>query len=75
MNIISWRESDGVFCRLYTSICGAKNTIYTRRAYDRQLRLELLLNTDGDHQASTHQMKSLQWLQKVGCLKNRAANL
>jgi len=26
-------------------------------------------------QASTDQMKSLQWLQKVGCLKNRAANL
>ena len=24
---------------------------------------------------STYQMKSLQWLQKVGCLKNRATNL
>ena len=31
-------------------------------------RLELRL-------ISTHQMKSLQWLQNVGCLKNRGTNL
>ena len=28
-----------------------------------------------NHQKITHQMKSLQWLQKVGCLKNLAMNL
>lgn len=30
---------------------------------------------DNPVRISTHQIKSLQWLQKVGCLKNRGINL